>query len=136
MVDFILDNLAIGSAADAWSGLTTVDALLCVAQEIELPPRFFVSHKVAIVDMQPIPVEQMAEAVSWIDAMIGRYRILVFCNAGVGRSSSCVIAYLCCKRGFGFGEAVEYVARRRPYVSILPNLLLTIEGVNSLQGGL
>jgi protein-tyrosine phosphatase len=135
MVDFILDNLAIGSAADAWSGLTTVDALLCVAQEIELPPRFVVSHKVAIVDMQPIPAEQIADAVSWIDAMIGRYRILVFCNAGVGRSSSCVIAYLCCKRGFGFGEAVEFVARRRPYISILPNLLLTIEAVNSLQGG-
>lgn len=135
MIDFILDHLAIGSAADAWSESVAVDALLCVAQEVETPPGFDSCHKVPIVDMQPIPMQQMAEAVDWIDRQIGMRRILVFCNAGVGRSSSSVIAYLCCRRGFGFGQAVEFVARRRPYMSILPNLLLTIEGVKALPGG-
>jgi protein-tyrosine phosphatase len=132
MVDFILDNLAIGSAADAWSGAKAADALLCVAQEVELPPGYDACHQVPIVDMQPIPAAQLAEAVAWIDAQIETRRILVCCNAGVGRSSSCVIAFLCCRRGFGFGEAVEFVARRRPYISILPNLLLTIEAVKAL----
>ena len=135
MVDFILDHLAIGSAADAWSAPAGVDALLCVAQEVEMPPGFDTCHRVPMMDMQPIPMHQMAEAVDWIDGRIGSRRVQVFCNAGVGRSSSCVIAYLCFRRGFGFGEAVEFVARRRPYISILPNLLLTIEGVKALPGG-
>ena len=55
MIDFILDHLAIGSAADAWSDPAAVDALLCVAQEVEMPQGFDTCHKVPIVDMQPIP---------------------------------------------------------------------------------
>lgn len=133
MIDCIFPNLALGSAADAWSAPAGIDAMLCVAREIELPTGFPVAHKVPIVDMQPIPARQMAEVVEWIAGQIERRRVLVFCNAGVGRSSSSVIAYLCCCSGYGFGEAVEYVARRRPYISILPNLLPTIEEVQSLQ---
>lgn len=131
-MDFILDNLAIGSSTEAWSRPVEVDALLCVAQEVEIPPGYGAAHKVPIVDMQPIPAGQALEAVSWIDKQIMKRRILVFCNAGVGRSSSCVVAYLCCKHGLGFGEAVEFVAKRRPYMSILPNLRLTIEEVQAL----
>jgi protein-tyrosine phosphatase len=131
-MDFILEHLAIGNATEAWSKPVEVDSLLCVAQEVALPPGYEVIHKVPILDMQPIPARQIFEAVSWIDQHIAKRRILVFCNAGVGRSSSCVIAYLCCKEGLGFGEAVEFVARRRPYMSILPNLLLSIEEVQAM----
>jgi hypothetical protein len=31
--------------------------------------------------------------------------------------------------GFSFGEAVEYVARRKPYMSILPELVTSIDKV-------
>lgn len=132
VMDFILKNLAIGNATEAWSKPAAVDALLCVAQEVDLPPGCEVIHKVPVVDMQPIPARQIFEAVSWIGRQIADRRILVFCNAGVGRSSSCVIAYLCCCQGLGFGEAVEFVARRRPYISILPNLLLSIEEARTM----
>jgi protein-tyrosine phosphatase len=128
-VDFILDHLAIGSAKDAWERPPGVDAMLCVAEEIDLPPGGVVAHKVPIRDMQPIPAAQLAEAIDWIDRHVADRRILVFCNAGVGRSTSTVVGYLCCRRGYGFGEAVELVARRQPYMSILPNLLVTIEEV-------
>jgi protein-tyrosine phosphatase len=60
-------------------------------------------------------------------ALISAHKVLVFCNAGVGRSPSVVVAYLCCKLGYGFGQAVEHVARRKPYMSILSNLILRIE---------
>jgi len=81
--------------------------------------------------MQPIPSKQMREAVEWIRDQIAEYKIMVFCNAGVGRSPSVVIGYLCCVLGYGFGEAVEFVARRKPEISILPNLIKTIEAVKA-----
>jgi protein-tyrosine phosphatase len=132
-VDFILDHLAIGSAGDAWERPAAVDAMLCVAEEIDLPPWVAVGHKVPVRDMRPIPAVQLAEALDWVDRHVADRRILVFCNAGVGRSTSTVVGYLCCRCDYGFGEAVEYVARRRPYMSILPNLLLTIEEVRRLR---
>ena len=135
VVDFILDHLAVGSANDAWQHSLRVDAMLCVAEEVDLPPGVAIAHKVPIRDMQPIPAAQLAEAIAWLDGHVATRRILVFCHAGVGRSTSTVVAYLCCRRGLGFGEAVEFVARRRPYMSILPDLLTTIEQVQQGSGG-
>ncbi len=54
---------------------------------------------------------------------------MVFCNAGIGRSLSVVIGYLCCIMGYSFGDAVEFVARRKSDISILPGLIRTIEDV-------
>ena len=133
-MDFILDHVAIGSAGDAWRRPPQVDAMLCVAEEIDLPPGVSLTHKVPVRDMQPVPAAQLAEAIEWIERHVADRHILVFCNAGVGRSTSTVVGYLCCRRGYGFGEAVEFVARRRPYMSILPNLLPTIEEVQG-EGG-
>ncbi len=119
-------NLTIGSFEDALNAPTWIGALLCVAEErhIEYPDRLY--HKIPIIDMQPIPVEQICRCIEWIDSHIGRYHIMVFCSAGVGRSPSIVISYLCCRCGFGFGEAVEYIAGHRPYMSILPMLMPNI----------
>jgi len=133
-MDLILDHLAIGSATDAWQRPAEVDAMLCVAEEIDLPPGVTVALKVPVRDMQPIPAAQLAEAIDWLDRHVADRRILVFCNAGVGRSTSTVVGYLCCRLGYGFGDAVEFVARRRPYMSILPDLLLTIEEVQGTDG--
>ena len=131
-MDFILDNLAIGNAQEAAQPPGEITALLCVAQEINIQEIVRIQYKVPIIDMQPIPARQLREAVEWIMENIALQTILVFCNAGVGRSSSVVIAYLCAVLDFGFGEAVEYVATKRPYMSILPNLLLSIQQVKSL----
>jgi len=83
-------------------------------------------------DMQPIPPAQLLAAVMWIRREIPRRRVLVFCNAGVGRSPSTVIAYLCCFERFDFGLAVEYVAEKKPYSSILPLLRPTIAEARAL----
>ena len=40
-----------------------------------------------------------------------------------------VVAYLCCSLGLDFGEAVERVARKRPYMSILPDLILGVDAL-------
>lgn len=127
---FILDNLAIGSYEDALNPPSEVTALLNVAKEKDIETTLLY-HKVPIIDMQPIPPEQMKEAVEWIMDHISRYKILVFCNAGIGRSPSVVIGYLCCSLGYSFGEAVEFVAKRKPEISILPMLIRTIEAMKS-----
>lgn len=126
----ILDNLAIGSYEDALKLPSEITALLNVAKERDIETTLLY-HKVPIIDMQPIPSEQLKEAVEWIGNHIDRYKIMVFCNAGVGRSPSVVIGYLCCFMGYGFGDAVEFVAKRKPDISILPVLIRTIEAAKS-----
>ncbi|GAG53883.1 unnamed protein product, partial [marine sediment metagenome] len=81
---FILDNLAIGSYEDALNPPSEITALLNVANEKDIETTLLY-HKVPIIDMQPIPLEQMKEAVEWIRDHIDRYKIMVFCNAGIGR---------------------------------------------------
>lgn len=131
-MNFILDNLAIGSYREALEPSHDIDALLCVAAEKDIygPKRLY--YKVPITDMRSIPPEQLKEAVEWIKGHIGSHKIMVFCNAGIGRSPSVVIAYLCCVLGYSFGAAVEYVAMKRPYMSILPNLIQTIQEAKTL----
>lgn len=124
---FILKNLAIGDYQDAQHPSPDIQALLCVAQEKNITDSSILYYKVPIIDMQPIPVLQLKESVQWIREHISHHRILVFCNAGVGRSPSVVVSYFCCVLGYSFGHAVEYVAARKPYMSTLPNLIKGIE---------
>jgi protein-tyrosine phosphatase len=128
---FILDNLSIGNYEAALNPPPTISALLNVAAERDLQETTRLYHKVPIIDMQPIPATQMQEAVAWLKRYISEHQVMVFCNAGIGRSSSVVIGYLCCSLGYGFGEAVEFVARRKPDISILPNLIETIKAVQT-----
>jgi protein-tyrosine phosphatase len=128
---FILNNLAIGSYDDALAPPSDITALLNVASEKDVETERLY-HKVPIIDMQPIPSEQMKEAVEWIRDHISQHKIMVFCNAGIGRSPSVTIGYLCCFSGYSFGDAVKFVARRKPDISVLPDLIKTIEEVKSI----
>ncbi len=136
-MDFILENLAIGNYQEAIDAPSSIDALLCVAQEIDIKnPKVLFYYKVAIVDMHPIEEEQLKKAIEWVKDNLKDHKIMVFCNTGIGRSSSVVVAYLCCELDYWFGEAVEYVANIRPYMSLLPNLLITIKAVkNQMKHG-
>jgi protein-tyrosine phosphatase len=126
-MDWILDNLAIGNFEESQNPPEGVEALLSVAEEREIIRTEFTSFHVPIVDMQPIPTEQLSEAIQWIHDTIEQNSIMVFCNAGVGRSPSTVVTYLAVYHNMEFGEAVEFVARKKPYMSILPNLILNID---------
>jgi len=129
---YILKNLAIGNFEDAQDPPAGIDTLLCVAQEIDLSHVRCLYYKVPIVDMQPIPEDQLKEAVVFIRDHIKDHRIMVYCNAGVGRSPSVVVAYLACVQGYGYGDAVEFVAAKKPYMSTLPNLILSTERLKEM----
>lgn len=130
-MDYILDRLAVGAWEEALAPPPQITALLGVAEEKDLRTGLLY-HKVPIADMRPIPPPQLAEAVAWLRDHIAGHRILLFCNAGVGRSPSVAVAFLCLERGLGFGEAVEFVARRHPGMSTLPMLIRTIEEVREM----
>lgn len=132
---FVLDELAVGNYEDAIAPHPRISALLNVAAERDLDSPRATYHKVPMIDMTPIPVEQMKEAVDWIRDQIPSHTVMVFCNSGVGRSPSVVIGYLCCVLGYRFGEAVEFVARKKPDISILPNLIRTIENIKIESAG-
>jgi len=131
MVTILKDKLSIGSYKDALDPPGEITALLCVASENDLKEPDLFYHKVSFTDMRPAQTEQLKEAVLWIAKYIDINHIMVFCNGGVGRSSSVVIAYLSCIMGYGFGESVEFVAKRKPYISPLPNLILSIDDVRA-----
>jgi len=122
-MDFILPNLAVGTHEEACGVPQDIDALLCVAAEKDLPGKLAVEHRVPLPDMQPIELALLRKAVNWIEEHIENHRIMVYCNAGIGRSPSVVVAYLCAAGGLGYGEAVEKVARSHPQMSTLPRLV-------------
>ena len=124
----ILENLAIGSYKDALNPPAPITALLNVASERDVETERLY-HKVPLIDLQPIPQDQLKEAVKWIRDHISRHTIMVFCNAGIGRSPSVVVGYICCFLGYNFDDAVEFVATRKPDISLLPGLMETIEEI-------
>jgi len=134
MATEVYRNLTVGSYEEAQTPPAGIQALLNVAEEHQIPETNLSAHKIPIVDMQPIPAKKLEEAVRWIDEHIGSHHIYLFCNAGVGRAPSVAVAYLCCYRGFSFGEAVEHVARRKPDISTLPMLIERVDTVKSRLG--
>jgi protein-tyrosine phosphatase len=130
----VYENLTVGPQEEAEPPPEATGALLNVAEEHPLPETDLLAHKVPITDMEPIPAGQLEEAVRWIDAHIGTCHIYLFCNAGVGRSPSVAVAYLCCYEGFSFGDAVKHVVRRKPDISTLPRLIERIETVRARLG--
>jgi hypothetical protein len=126
--NYILENLAVGNPQDALTAHEHFDAFLNVASEVAIEPALFGEKpylKLLIDDMKPIPAFRLMEAAAYINQHINTKRILMFCDGGVGRSPSVAVAYLCSK-GMRFGQAVEFVAMRKPYMSILPDLIESI----------
>ena len=58
---------------------------------------------------------------------------MVCCRAGMGRSVSVVMAYLCCVQGMTYDEVLKLVMKRRPGAMPLPNLEKAIAQVRLLR---
>ena len=132
-MDYITDRIAVGGISDALEPPLKITALLNVAMEHDIKSQGRLYKKIPLPDMREAPVDLLYKAVEWIEQNEGENKILVSCHAGIGRSPSVVIAYLCCVKGMGFDEAVEYVARRRHAISPLPNLNITIGRVKEIR---
>ena len=130
----ITENLAVGDADDVANPPSFMTVVLNVALEITIePPAGKVYHWIPFREYAEADPILLDEAVSWLERHAAGNRLLICCRAGMGRSVSVAIAYLCLRNGMTYQEAVELVSRRRPGAAPLPLLEGTILVVRSLR---
>jgi protein-tyrosine phosphatase len=138
---WILENhLAVGSFPQRTSafflremGITAVLSLT-EPQEVELPEDLsynFVWHRIAIPDgfRGGIPkVAHFEEGVNTLKRWRQKRNVLyVHCLAGVGRSTSMCLAYLCQTQNMTFAQALDLIKTAHPIAAPDPNQIQVIQ---------
>lgn len=130
----ITESLLVGNIDDAKKLPSSIGALLLVTKEYEIaPPQGIPYARIPLKEFTEADPHDMERAVAWVEWHIASNRLIVCCRAGMGRSVSVVIAYLCCVKGMSYVEAVAFVKARRPGATPLPNLEQTINEVRQLR---
>jgi len=130
----ITETIMVGNIYDARTPPSFVVALLLAAEEQQVVPRpGTVYERVPLKEFSEANPQQVQRAVEWLAEHAPKHPTLVCCRAGMGRSVSVIIAYLCCVKGMPYTEAVAFVKARRPGALPLPNLEQTIQKVLALR---
>ena len=130
----ITENLLVGNINDAKEPPVKIGALLLVAAEYALEsPGWLISGRIPFSEYAEAEPLLLDKAVSWVEQHISDNRVMVCCRAGMGRSVSVVMAYLCCVEGMTYEEVLKLVMRRRPGAMPLPNLEKAIAKVGLLR---
>jgi protein-tyrosine phosphatase len=130
----ITEYLAVGKAEDALNPRWDQAAILNVASENRItPPPGRQYNWIPFIEFAPADPFQLDEAISWLEQCGKGSRLLICCRAGVGRSVSVAIAYLCLVDDLSYQNAVTLVAAQRPGASPIPNLESTIRFVRDLR---
>lgn len=130
----INECLAVGNAEDAARPAGLITVVLNVAAENRIdPPDGRAYAWIPFTEYAEADPVQLDEAVEWLERHQNGNRLMVCCRAGMGRSVSVVIAYLCLVKDMPYQEAVTLVAARRPGATPLPNLEATIYFVKTLR---
>jgi len=131
---FITESILLGNIHDAQNIPKNVSAFLWAAGGLRVTPPVDLPY--AIIPLteyaEPDPIDIEA-GVDWLARRPPSERILVCCRAGMGRSVSIVIAYLCCEKGMTYEEAYTLVKGRRAEATPLPNLPQVIEEVKKIR---
>lgn len=130
----ITDQLLVGNIADAQEVPPVIGALLLVAEEFTIqPPNWMDYQRIPFREFAKADPAKLAQAVEWLEQRVPKGRTLVCCRAGMGRSVSVVMAYLCCVEGKTYEEVLNLVMTRRPSAIPLPNLQVAIEQVRQFR---
>jgi protein-tyrosine phosphatase len=128
----ITDFLLVGNLDDAEDPSPVIGSLLFVAEEyIVRPPDWIAYRKIPFKEFAVPDPLLLTQAVQWIADHLPHGRVMVCCRAGLGRSVSVVIAYLCCHEGMSFEDAVKLAKTRRPGAMPLPGLARAIDEVRA-----
>jgi protein-tyrosine phosphatase len=126
----VTDSLLVGNLEDAKKPPSSVQAILFLAAEHEItPPDGVLFEKIPLVEFGQASPQQVHQAVAWLERHAPKKKVMVCCRAGMGRSVSMVIAYLCCVQGMAYDEALNLLKTRRPGAMPLPELEATIQQV-------
>ena len=127
LMHHVTESLIVGNVEDAKKPPAFVQGVLFLAAEHDIPPPDGVLFtKIPLVEFGQASPQQVYEAVAWLEQHAPKKKIMVCCRAGMGRSVSVAIAYLCCVQGMGYNEAIQLLKSRRPGATPLPNLEDTI----------
>jgi len=130
----ITDSLLVGNLNDAQDPSPVLGGLLFVAEEHSVRPPAWIDYaKIPLKEFAEPNALLLAQAVRWIEEHLNQNRIMVCCRAGMGRSVSVVVAYLCCVQGLQYEEALKLVRTRLPGAMPLPRLEAVIEEVRMLR---
>ena len=130
----ITDQLLVGNIDDAQQPPAVVGTLLLVAEELTVTPAPWMDYRhIPFREFAKADPAKLMEAVQWLESRAPTERKLVCCRAGMGRSVSVVMAYLCCVEGKSYDEVLKLVMIRHPGAMPLPNLQVAIEQVRQLR---
>ena len=130
----ITETLLVGNINDAREPPVNIGALLLVAAEYTLePPSRLLYGRIPFSEYDEAEPLLLDRAVSWVEQHLSDHRVMVCCRAGMGRSVSVVMAYLCSVRGMTYAEVLKLVMTRRPGAIPLPNLQEAITQVRLLR---
>ena len=131
---YITDRVFVGNLNDATQPLAQVGAVLFVAEEFSIEaPSGLVFGRIPMKEFGEADPKVLASAVSWVERQVPENRVMVCCRAGMGRSVSVVMAYLCCVEGMTYADALKLVLARRPGAMPLPKLEHAIEEVRRVR---
>lgn len=130
----ITESLLVGNINDAREPPAKVGALLLVAAEYTVePPSWLLYGRIPFAEFAEAEPVSLDRAVNWVEQHLSDHRVMVCCRAGMGRSVSVVMAYLCCAQGMTYTEALKLVMTRRPGAMPLPMLEEAIVQVHLLR---
>jgi protein-tyrosine phosphatase len=130
----ITETLLVGNINDAKDPPAKIGALLLVAAEYKLEaPGWLLSGRIPFSEYAEAMPLLLDQAVSWVEQHMSDRRVMVCCRAGMGRSVSVVMAYLCCIEGMTYADVLSLVMRRRPGAMPLPKLEEAIAQVRLLR---
>lgn len=130
----ITEHVAVGNTEDAARPPRLMTVILNVAAEKQItPPAGRTYAWIPFKEFAEADPLQLDEAVAWLEHHEHGNGLLICCKAGMGRSVSVVIAYLCLRKGLSYPDAVKLVCARRPGATPLPDLERTISFVRELR---
>jgi len=132
----ITEQLFVGNVYDAVQPPAQIGALLFLAGEYDIVlPEGIETGRIPFKEFGEANAQLLADAVEWVERHVTDNRVMVCCRAGMGRSVSVVMAYLCCVQQMAYSDVVKLVMTRRPGAMPLPNLEDTIKAVQRLRKG-
>lgn len=130
----ITDTLFVGNIYDAERPKPNIGVVLFVAEEFTItPPRGVIYDRIPLKEYGEATAASLDRAVEWIERHIAGNRLMVCCRAGMGRSVSVVMAYLCCVQHTSYADVLQLVTTKRPGACPLPNLRSSIQQVHQLR---
>src|SRR5262249_34651395 len=117
----ITDTLYVGNIYEVERPPAHIGAVLLVAEEFTpTPPAGVIYDRIPFKEFGEAKAASLNEAIEWIERHHPDNHVLVCCRAGMGRSVSVVMAYLCCVQNMAYADVYQLVMTRRPAACPLP----------------